>query len=109
MAGFGDGEGVGAEAREWPLGTGKGNWKLEEGIQDCIIVSHCEFTVSPCECSTVRPLSYFSIELKNNKFVLFEATEFVIICYSSNRKQIRCSEQGWVRRAGTGHLGVSVG
>ena len=28
------------------------------------------------------------MELKNNKFVLFEATKFVVIYYSSNRKLI---------------------
>lgn len=37
----------------------------------------------------VRPiLNFWPLELQHNKFVLFEATDFVVICYKSNRKRI---------------------
>lgn len=63
-------------------GKGKGTdsaWSPQRGTRPCLDLGF----------SLVRPVSdSSSIELYDNKFVLFEATKFVIICSSSHRNLI---------------------
>lgn len=74
-------EGTMSQGAGWPLEAAEARKGLSpRASKRTWFCQHLDF-------SPVRPISDFGPpERQNNKFVLFEATEFVAICYNINRK-----------------------